>query len=127
MNVLVLLIILLLSSCSGEGQAKEHTPTVISPQTATQMMLDPTVIILDVRTQEEFDAGHIPNAILLPYNLIATYAPEILPDKTQTILIYCQSGRRSNIAAWQLADMGFSAVYDFGGILSWHGDIVYIK
>lgn len=99
-------------------------PSVISPQQAEEMMAQTGVMLLDVRTQEEFDNGHIEGAVLLPYNQIENLAPTMLPDKAQTILIYCQSGRRSNIAAWALAGMGYSAVYDFSGIQNWHGPIV---
>jgi len=106
-----------------DSQNQPRDPQVITPQQAEEMMTQPGVIILDVRTQDEFDSGHIENAILLPYNEITTRASTILTDKNQTILIYCRSGRRSNIAAWALAELGFTAVYDFGGILSWHGEI----
>jgi len=99
-------------------------PIIIPPQQAEEMMAHEGAIILDVRTQAEFDAGHIEHAILLPYNEISALASSTLPDKTQTILIYCRTGRRSNIAAWALADMGYIAVYDFGGIESWHGPII---
>ena len=97
-------------------------PTVITPQQAEEMMTD--AIILDVRTQSEFDSGHIAHAILLPYDEVAALAATILPDKNRTILIYCRTGRRSNIAALTLAELGYTSVYDFGGIVDWHGPIV---
>ena len=99
-------------------------PIIISPQQAEEMMQLEGIIILDVRSQLEFDSGHIENAVLLPYNEISTLAAAILTDKSQTILIYCRAGRRSNIAAWALADLGYIAVYDFGGIEDWHGPII---
>lgn len=95
----------------------------IAPQKAQEMMTG-EAIILDVRTQTEFDEGHIPNAILLPDTEIAKKAEEILPDKTKTILIYCRSGRRSATAARELIALGYSNVYDFGGILDWPGELV---
>jgi len=82
------------------------------------------VIILDVRTQSEFNEGHIPNAILLPYNDIKDKAKIILLDMDQVILVYCRSGRRSELAAKDLIDMGFTSVYDFGGIIDWTGEVV---
>jgi len=89
-----------------------------------QEMMSEDVIILDVRTQAEFNEGHIPNAILLPYNDIIDKAKTILPDMDQIILVYCRSGRRSELAAKDLIDMGFTSVYDFGGIIDWTGDVI---
>ena len=76
------------------------------------------VIILDVRTQEEYDSGHIKNAVCLPNEDILS-EPDILPDKGQQILVYCRSGNRSKQAAQKLADMGYENVLEFGGILDW--------
>jgi len=98
-------------------------PIIITSQQAEEMMSQEGIIILDVRTQQEFASGHIPYATLLPYTEISTLASTIILDKGQTILVYCQRGRRSNIAAWALAEMGFTAVYDFGGIEDWHGSV----
>ena len=107
-----------------EADITHRDPVIISPQQAQDMMSQEGIIILDVRTQDEFDSGHIEHAILLPYNQIAALAASVIPDKTQTVLVYCRAGRRSNIAAWALADLGYTAVYDFGGIQDWHGPIV---
>lgn len=95
----------------------------ITAQEAQEMMGE-DVIILDVRTQAEFAEGHIPNALLLPDNEIKQRAEELLPDKEQTILVYCRSGRRSELAAKVLIQLGYTNVYDFGGILDWTGDVV---
>ena len=95
----------------------------ISPQDAETMMSG-DVVILDVRTQDEFDAGHIENAILLPDYEIAEKAESVIADKAQTVLIYCRAGRRSEAAAKELIDMGYTGVFDFGGIEDWHGEIV---
>ncbi len=84
----------------------------------------PGAIVLDVRTQEEFDTGHIANALLLPYDEIDAKAENLLSDKTRTILVYCRSGRRSAIAAGALAKLGYQDVRDFGGINSWPYDVV---
>jgi len=81
-------------------------------------------ILLDVRVQEQFNAQRIDGAILIPHDEIRELAPEKLPNKKATILIYCRSGRRSGIAAEELAKMGYKKVYDFGGIINWtHGTI----
>ena len=91
----------------------------ISAQEALRMMEEENVIILDVRTLEEFEEGFIEGAILLPYYDIWDKGEETLPDKDQIILIYCRRGRRSAIAARTLIDMGYTRVYDFGGIDEW--------
>ena len=77
------------------------------------------VIILDVREQDEYDAGHIPEAILIPYTQIEEKANETLLDKDQLILVYCRSGRRSKIAAEALVELGYTNIKEFGGIIDW--------
>ena len=76
-------------------------------------------VILDVREQDEFDAGHIPGAILIPYTEIENKAEEMLPDKDKQMLVYCRSGRRSKIAAEALFKLGYSNIKEFGGIIEW--------
>lgn len=80
-------------------------------------------IILDVREQDEYDAGHIPGAILIPYTRIEEEASEKLTDKDQLILVYCRSGRRSKIAADALVELGYTNIREFGGILDWPYEI----
>lgn len=97
----------------------------IDQETAKQMMeKDDGHIIVDVRRQEEYDEGHIPGAILIPNETIISEKPDELSDPDQTILIYCRSGRRSKEAAQKLADMGYTNIYEFGGIIDWTGNIV---
>ena len=81
-------------------------------------------IIIDARTQEEYDQGHIPGAILIPEYEIADRAEKELPDKDQLILVYCRSGRRSKIAAEELVKLGYTNVKEFGGIIDWEYEIV---
>ena len=76
-------------------------------------------IVLDTREQDEFDEGHIPGAILIPYTEIENKAEEMLPDKDKLILVYCRSGRRSKIAAESLSKLGYTNVKEFGGIIDW--------
>ena len=83
-----------------------------------------TIIILDVRTQEEYDAGHIPGAILVPNETIVDKQPELLPDLDAEILVYCRSGNRSAQAAKKLIAIGYTNVVDFGGIIDWPYDVV---
>jgi len=99
-------------------------PMIITAQQAEEMMGQDGVLILDVRTPDEFNSGHIENAILLPYSDLFESARSIITDKNTIILIYCRSGMRSNVAAWLLYELGFTRVYDFGGIIDWHGAVV---
>ena len=98
--------------------------TTITALEAELMMRNDDVIIIDVRNQDEFEQGHIPGAILLPAPGIRENAERLFPDKDQVILVYCRSGARSAAAARELVSLGYTAVFDFGGILSWHGEIV---
>lgn len=82
------------------------------------------VIILDVRTQDEYDAGHIAGAILVPNETILDTTPAELPDLNAEILVYCRSGNRSAQAAKKLIAMGYTNVYDFGGIIDWPYEVV---
>ncbi len=108
---------------SLKDESKKAEYKKITPNEAIEMMSE-DVIILDVRTKAEFDEGHIPNAVLLPDADITQRAEEALPDKDQTILVYCRSGRRSALAAKDLIQLGYTSVYDFGGILDWPGEVV---
>jgi len=82
------------------------------------------IIILDVRTKEEYDAGHIKGAILVPNESIIDEQPELLPDLDAEILVYCRSGNRSAQAAKKLLAIGYTNVVDFGGIIDWPYDVV---
>ena len=84
-----------------------------------RMDSDDTIIILDVRTQEEYEESHIPGAILIPNESIGTEKQEQLPDMDQEILVYCRSGNRSAQAAKKLVEAGYTQIYDFGGIMDW--------
>lgn len=88
------------------------------------MDADSPYILLDVRTKEEFEESRIEGAILIPDYEIAERAETDLPDQDAVILIYCRSGRRSTLAANELADIGYTNVYDFGGIIDWPYDTV---
>lgn len=117
--------LLLTMSCISCGSSGKGGYTRITQEEAAQMMeRDDGHVIVDVRRQDEYDSGHIPGAILLPNESIADQPPEALPDKEQIILIYCRSGNRSKQAAQKLADMGYTHIYEFGGINTWQGEIV---
>ena len=99
--------------------------TQISQEQAKEMMAkEEGCIVVDVRRQDEYETGHIPGAVLIPNESIATERPTQLPDLDQIILIYCRRGNRSKQAAQKLVDMGYTNVYEFGGINSWTGEIV---
>lgn len=91
------------------------------PQDEAKKIMDEEsdYIIVDAREQSEYDEGHIKGAIVIPYTEIEQKAEEMLPDKEQLILVYCRSGRRSKIAAQSLANMGYTNVKEFGGIIDW--------
>ena len=115
---------LLLFGCmTPEPQKVEYEE--ISMQAAIEMMETETdYIILDVRTEEEFKEKHIPNAINVPNEDIGTEEIPELPDKDQLILVYCRSGNRSKKASAKLAELGYTQVKEFGGILNWTGEVV---
>ena len=104
--------------------AEEYYQQITQEEAARIMEEEQGYILLDVRTEEEYDEGHIPGAINLPNEDIGTDAPSELPDKDQTILVYCRSGRRSKEAAGKLAALGYTRVLEFGGIMTWTGEIV---
>lgn len=122
--------VLLLSSCrpgnspstpeTGETTGTTASYRRISAKQARQMMEQTEgYILLDVRTEPEFREKRIEGAMLLPDYDIAARAEQELPDKQAVILVYCRTGRRSELAARQLMAMGYTQVYDFGGIVEW--------
>ena len=128
MLLLVLAAVLAISAvCFAQSPANAEGYQKITPQQAKARMAEPGVIVLDVRMQQEYDAGHIANAVLLPLPLIEagdTAVAKALPDKDAEILVYCRSGRRSAIAANALINMGYTNVLDFGGINDWPYEVV---
>lgn len=120
MKKLIFIVIgaLLMSACTSESSYHK-----ISAEDAKEMMDTQDVIIVDVRTQAENNEGYIENAILIPNESISG-APSELPDKDAVILIYCRSGNRSKQAADKLVALGYTNIYDFGGIMDWPYEIV---
>lgn len=96
----------------------------ISAEEAYEMMVSQEVVVVDVRTREEYESGHIENAVLVPNESIGSEIPEALTDKEATLLIYCRSGRRSKEAAQKLLALGYQNVYDFGGVIDWPYELV---
>lgn len=117
----IVLSVLLLAGCAAP-EAPGYRQ--ISMEEAAQRMdQEPAAVILDVRRLEEFQEGHIPGAINIPNETIGTQPLPQLPDKDQTILVYCRSGNRSKQASEKLAALGYTQVLEFGGILDWTGPV----
>ena len=108
--------------CSDGGSASYDQ--ISGAEAKALMDSESGYILIDARTQEEYDEGHIPGAILIPEYEIADRAENELPDKDQLILVYCRSGRRSKIAAEELVKLGYTNVKEFGGIIDWEYEIV---
>ena len=122
---LMLLTLALPFGCFGCSDGGSATYEQISGAEAKALMdSESEYIIIDARTQEEYDEGHIPGAILIPEYEIADRAEKELPGKDQLILVYCRSGRRSKIAAEELVKLGYTNVKEFGGIIDWEYETV---
>ena len=116
--LLLLLLALLIQGCGGPGY--KH----IGMDKAAEMMeSDKNVVIVDVRTQEEYDKKHIPKAICVPIEDLRAGNFDKLPDKNKTLMLYCWTGRRSADAAALLVKQGYRNVYDFGGLVDWPGKV----
>ena len=119
--VFLLLAVMMLTACGQDTEKDQGAVYMnITAEEAKQIMdSEEGYIILDVRTQEEYDQGHIPGAILISHEEIAEKAEDVLTDKNQLILVYCRSGRRSKIAAEALVELGYTNIKEFGGIIDW--------
>ena len=124
----------LLAGCGQVRSASESTDAgdevdagykKITAQEAKRIMdEDAPYYLLDVRTEEEYAEKRIEGAVLIPHIRIEQEAEDMLPDKDRIILVYCRSGARSAVAAEALAQMGYTNVYDFGGIIDWPYDTI---
>ena len=119
--VFLLLAVMLLAACGQDINNYQGAVYVnIMAEEAKEIMdSEEGYIILDVRTQKEYDQGHIPGAIVISHEEIAEKAEEVLTDKDQLILVYCRSGRRSKIAAEAMVELGYTNIKEFGGIIDW--------
>lgn len=133
-GIIFIVLSLVLAGCSnpmagqimdGDGSIRTFDYTQITQEEAERMMAqEEDYMIVDVRREDEYAEGHIPGAILIPNESIQEYeAPDELKDSDQIILVYCRTGRRSKEAAEKLARMGYSRVYEFGGIVDWEGEV----
>lgn len=113
-----LLALFLLTGCGGT--AADGSYQQITQEEAKEMMDTQEVIILDVREQDEYDSSHISGAVLLPVGSIdEDTAAEVIPEKDSTVLVYCRSGNRSKTASSTLVELGYTNIYEFGGINTW--------
>lgn len=120
----VLLLIVIAAGMHYMDWVDDTHKKMMMSEAAALIQSDPSVIILDVRRQDEYDKKHIPNAVLLPIEDINVGSDKIeltLPDKDRTILVYCQTGRRAELASSKLAKRGYKHVYDIGGLVEWTG------
>lgn len=122
--VFVMVFAMLISGCTASqesGTDTDATGVIMINAEDAKARLDSEegIILVDVRTPEEFRDGHIPEAILLPVDEIAANAETVIPDKAATYFIYCRSGNRSATASSQLVELGYQNIYDLGGINDW--------
>ena len=116
----VLMAAVTLSACTAEKTSENAGYMCITSQEAKKIMdTQEDYVILDTRTQAEYESGHIPGAIVISHEEIKEKAEKTLPDKDRLILVYCRSGRRSKLAAQDLVDLGYTNVKEFGGIIDW--------
>ena len=124
----LMLVLAVLSGCAAPSPASgtaNRTYRQITMQEAAQLMkTEQNYILLDVRSDMEYSAGHIPGAVLLPNETIGSDPIPQLPAQNQLIMVYCRSGNRSKQAAEKLVRLGYTNVVEIGGIHSWEGDIV---
>ena len=125
--LLLIVMGLTIAGCGGDtaeerkDQAKYRRITADEAQVLMQQTQD--YLILDVRSPEEFAEGHIPHSINIPMERFGEAPPQELPDRNQTIFVYCVKGIRSMNVANRLAHMGYKNIVEMGGIQDWHGAI----
>ncbi len=119
--ILIIFVMMLLTACGQDKENKQEAAYMnITAQQAKEIMdSQEGYIILDTRTQDEYEEGHIPGAILIPHDEVLEKAERVLTDKNQLILVYCRSGRRSKLAAEDLVKLGYTNIKEFGGIIDW--------
>lgn len=135
-RVIILAFALLLSMCGCGGivtnesdsqkaeTAKAAFKQITAEEAKTMMDEQDGILVLDVREQSEYDAGHIPGAVLLPVGSIdEESAAAVIPGKDAAVLVYCRSGNRSKKASKALVDLGYTKIYEFGGIIDWPYEI----
>ena len=115
--------LMILSSCGAPGSSSSGYRQISMDEAVKMMRDEKDYMILDVRRPDEFAEGHIPGAINVPNEEIGTTEIAELPQKSQLILVYCRSGRRSKEASEKLVKLGYTNIVEFGGIIDWKGEI----
>ena len=124
--LLLVLMVMLVACGKTDASAPSNTYERVSmSEGLARMESDENYILLDVRRADEFESGHIPGAVNLPNEMIGTEEIPSLPDKMQTIYIYCRSGNRSKQAADKLLALGYTNIIEFGGIIDYTGELEY--
>ncbi|MCT4611747.1 MAG: rhodanese-like domain-containing protein [Clostridia bacterium] len=129
--ILSLMMVCTVVGCTNKevvsDESKELEYTSIEQDKAKEMMDNEDVIILDVRTEEEYNSGYIKDAMLLPLSDIEDKAEDLFKDKKEKILVYCRSGNRSKEASKVLVKLGYENIYEFGGINTWGYEVETIE
>lgn len=113
-----------MTGCQTQNDSQNAYQQITADQAKDMMDSQSDYLILDVREADEYESGHIPGAVLFPVGSIdRESAEQLIPDKDTLLLVYCRSGNRSKTAALALAELGYTQVYEFGGINDWPYDI----
>ena len=127
LSVIAALVFLIAISGCASAEAvdgKEDDYMKINAEKAKELMEEmEEFVLLDVRSEEEYSEGHIPGAVVIPHSEIYDRAEAELPEKDAPVFVYCRSGNRSKVASKALVDLGYSNVYEFGGIGDWPYEI----
>lgn len=124
LSVIAALVFLLALSGCGAAENEGSVYMNINAEKAKEMMENlEKFVLLDARSEEEFSEGHISGAIVIPHEEVSERAEAEIPEKDVPVFVYCRSGRRSKIAAEALVALGYSEVYEFGGIIDWPYEI----
>lgn len=122
--IFLLLAAFVFVGCARGNEQEKNYRQITTDEAVSMMEQEKDYTILDVRTPEEYQEEHIPNAVNIPNETIGKNEIKELPEKEQLILVYCRSGNRSKQAAEKLAELGYTNIVEFGGINSWTGDTV---
>lgn len=122
--VILIISLILMVGCSDNETTKIGYKTITTKEAYDIMNTSVDITIIDVRTNSEYESGHIKNAINIPLDEIENSIDAFVSDKERTILVYCKSGSRSELASEKLLSLGYTNVYNFGGINNWPYEIV---
>jgi len=111
--VILILVVIFIAGCGSRNQPFN---TITLEDAIIKLETDESIVLLDVRYQEEFDEIRINGSILIPLPELRAKVADIIPDKETRIFVYCRRGNRSRSASQILANLGYENVYDMGGI-----------